>query len=201
MISDDTKRVLEHLAQEWFSAADSESDPEEKKAFRVPSLMIEGILQREDVTHEDLRYVLPVCCPYPNWAYSCLLDLANAERDGRKVKCLEKDSMFRWEIEELLLTHEDGEIGLIYFIRCGENDGEEGGWIKIGWSTDVKKRLATLQTAHHERLIVLTTFKGTRADERELHAEFLMYKERGEWFEPGSELLEYIDEVRDRNCR
>jgi len=55
----------------------------------------------------------------------------------------------------------------VYFIQRGED-----GPIKIGWSNSVRTRLATLQTAHHERLHMhLLCAAQDRANEKKEAAE------------------------------
>jgi hypothetical protein len=78
-------------------------------------------------------------------------------------------------------------IAVIYFIQKDVN-----GPIKIGISTDLKSRLATLQTACHEPLSVLGTMKGSYRFEAMLHQKFLKYRIRGEWFQPSEEITTYI---------
>lgn len=65
----------------------------------------------------------------------------------------------------------------IYFIRAGED-----GPVKIGWAVDPKQRLAALQTAHHEKLLILRVIDGEQAEEQELHRRFSQHRIRGEWF-------------------
>lgn len=75
----------------------------------------------------------------------------------------------------------------VYFIQQGTT-----GPIKIGHSLDPASRLASLQTAHHERLRILFTEPGGRDDEAALHERFARCRISGEWFEPTEEVLSYI---------
>jgi hypothetical protein len=72
----------------------------------------------------------------------------------------------------------------VYFIQAGE-----AGPIKIGKSDDPVARLRSLQTAHHQRLILLGTVRGGEPLEKELHR--LHEKDRllGEWFRPSFEVI------------
>jgi hypothetical protein len=70
--------------------------------------------------------------------------------------------------------------GRIYFARAD-------GLIKIGYSTNVRQRMANLG---HE---VIVTIPGTMEDEKALHHRFGEYWHHGEYFTPGSQLVEYID--------
>jgi len=65
----------------------------------------------------------------------------------------------------------------VYFIRAGEE-----GPVKIGWAVDPQQRLAVLQTAHHEELVLLRVLDGEQPEERQLHRRFGPHRIRGEWF-------------------
>ena len=83
---------------------------------------------------------------------------------------------------------------MIYFIQQGNN-----GPIKIGKSNDPKKRLRSLQTASPHELCLLKTLPENFIKESEIHEKFKEYRIEGEWFEPASEVLEYIGIRRTRN--
>ncbi|MGW3910564.1 GIY-YIG nuclease family protein [Streptomyces sp. NPDC005070] len=55
--------------------------------------------------------------------------------------------------------------------------------VKIGTTTDVTRRLRTMQTGLPLTLSVLWTCEGGRALEQALHAEFRQFNRRGEWFD------------------
>lgn len=78
---------------------------------------------------------------------------------------------------------------MIYFLQ-NETTFE----IKIGYTgndtPDV--RSSALQTGNPSRLILLGTCKGDKRFEGELHARFVKYKVRGEWYRPGPRLLLFI---------
>ena len=71
----------------------------------------------------------------------------------------------------------------IYFIRCGTD-----GPIKIGWTANLKERLANLQSANPAELVLLGSRSGTQEQEKELHARFASQRLRGEWFSWSLEL-------------
>jgi hypothetical protein len=79
----------------------------------------------------------------------------------------------------------------VYLIRQGES-----GPIKIGTSTDVESRLASLQTANPEPLHLLRTFDGDERIERAIHGRFAHLRLRGEWFKPAAELLAFAAEAQ-----
>jgi hypothetical protein len=77
----------------------------------------------------------------------------------------------------------------IYFIRAGLH-----GPIKIGVSTDVHERLATLQTGNHETLYLACVLPcGGPSHERALHKTFAEHHIQGEWFRPAPEILQIIE--------
>ncbi|MER6332639.1 GIY-YIG nuclease family protein [Streptomyces sp. NPDC001034] len=55
--------------------------------------------------------------------------------------------------------------------------------VKIGTTTDVAKRISSMQTGLPLTLSVLWTCEGGRSLERALHEEFRAYRQRGEWFD------------------
>lgn len=61
--------------------------------------------------------------------------------------------------------------------------------VKIGMTTDVPKRLATLQTGHPNALTILGTMPGDRQEESILHNTFTRFRIRGEWFHAHPDLL------------
>lgn len=76
----------------------------------------------------------------------------------------------------------------IYFVQAGDE-----GPVKIGTSKFVNERLATLQTHSPYPLRLIGTIEG---DEAKIHARFSHLRLHGEWFRPGDDLLEFInDEV------
>ena len=79
----------------------------------------------------------------------------------------------------------------VYFVRS-----EHSGFIKIGVTGDLRKRVANLQNASGSVLRILATEPGGLAHEQALHKRFEAYQIRGEWFKPGPELLDYIAAVQ-----
>lgn len=81
--------------------------------------------------------------------------------------------------------------GFIYFVQA-----EAGGLVKIGWATNVEKRLATMQMVCPIPLTVLARFAGSVPAERALHQRFAAHRQHGEWFSPCPELMALIDETK-----
>lgn len=78
----------------------------------------------------------------------------------------------------------------VYFIQCGF-----AGPIKIGWSSNPKRRLQALQTAHHTRLRMLGTKRGGESLEQEYHRHLAPYRMEGEWFAPTWHVLIFVKAV------
>lgn len=76
---------------------------------------------------------------------------------------------------------------MIYFILNAASST-----IKIGYSHDPQKRLANLQTSHHDRLEIIGVIPGGLAEEARLHRQFAGVRLSGEWFRATPELLSAI---------
>lgn len=64
--------------------------------------------------------------------------------------------------------------------------------VKIGFSTDVKKRVIGLATSSPEPLILLATAPALRRHERTLHLKFRRWRKRGEWFALSRQIAHHI---------
>lgn len=89
----------------------------------------------------------------------------------------------------------------VYFVQAGH-----WGPIKIGFSDDVDKRIASLQTGNPEVLRLLLVVPGTMATEAKLHEQFASSRIRqsGEWFKTSRQLLEFVGQhssTEDRDSR
>lgn len=69
------------------------------------------------------------------------------------------------------------EVLYVYLIQAGEN-----GPVKIGATTDPRKRLIGLQVGHYEVLRILAIIPDSVAREAQLHEWFKADHIRGEWF-------------------
>ncbi len=76
----------------------------------------------------------------------------------------------------------------IYLIGCGK-------FTKVGFSADIDKRLALMQSGNPHELVLLKAWLVTSPEMTEecLHAQFEKYRVRGEWFNiPETELFRLI---------
>lgn len=72
--------------------------------------------------------------------------------------------------------------GTVYVLRCG-------GFIKIGWTSDLTKRMRSYQPD----TVLLATMPGTRKDEHRLHKRFAHLRTHGrEWYPIAPQITEYV---------
>lgn len=85
--------------------------------------------------------------------------------------------------------------GFIYFVRAGQTNT-----VKIGYATDVEKRLSNLQCASHHELRLIGHLPGSRDDEAGWHQRFAKERIRGEWFKLSARLREGINDLALQRC-
>jgi hypothetical protein len=109
----------------------------------------------------------------------------------KRWQCLEVPGLVKAYVVKYRPDHvRPGERqGVVYFIQAGED-----GPIKIGWSSDVEKRIAQLQTANAHKLILLGTIPGSLQDESAIHAMFDHLRLEAEWFRDSPEIRLYVAE-------
>jgi len=99
---------------------------------------------------------------------------------------------FVWKVlKGILLNKQQSQYsGYVYFIQS-----KNGGPIKIGYSNNPQKRLATFQTSQADRLVILGLIPGDIPYERQLHSKFAKYRIRGdgEWFQPSKYIVNFIN--------
>jgi len=76
---------------------------------------------------------------------------------------------------------------MVYFIQQGHS-----GPVKIGYSSNPRKRIQELQTGSAERLYLLGSIEGDKTKENTLQNYFRKDKMQGEWFKPSDSLMDYI---------
>lgn len=84
----------------------------------------------------------------------------------------------------------DRPLQCVYFIRSGE-------YIKIGYTSDLPKRLSNLQTGNPHQLTVIHTILTRQAEEIEadLHEMFTEYHVSGEWFRLPDDAIARVKEL------
>lgn len=89
------------------------------------------------------------------------------------------------------LARTDAREPVVYFIQCGDS-----GPVKIGQTRNVLKRLAELQSSHHETLVVRCALPLVDGLEAHLHRSFEAQRIRGEWFRFEGGLVEFLEEAK-----
>lgn len=85
---------------------------------------------------------------------------------------------------------------MIYFIKSYCNK-----YIKIGYTTDIQRRLKELQTASPKRLKVLGTLEGGTQLEAGLHELFKKHRVEGEWFRNSSKEMKSLQILLTGGCK
>lgn len=67
----------------------------------------------------------------------------------------------------------------VYFVQA-----EDSGMVKVGWSTNVYRRMHALQTGSPSRLRLLGVLDVDQAVERIIHVQYGHLRAHGEWFHP-----------------
>jgi hypothetical protein len=127
---------------------------------------------------------------HPIWTDSSVMALMNTRRKRweKEEKRKEREAVKLAKVQEKAAEPSNPRGMYVYFVQAGEN-----GPIKIGFSTDPDRRIKALRTAMSEELIVLKVVKGGRQLEKTLHDRFSEIHRRGEWYEPTTELLEFVN--------
>lgn len=74
----------------------------------------------------------------------------------------------------------------------------EDGAIKIGWSSDVLRRIAELRKKERTTVQLLACYPGDKPDEQRLHGVFATSLIGDEWFRPDEDLMAFIEALRER---
>lgn len=80
---------------------------------------------------------------------------------------------------------------VVYFLQS-----RPSGPIKIGTTTDLGRRMATLRAGLPITSELLCTLTGSRELESHFHETFKEHRLEGEWFEPVPELLDLIQRIK-----
>ncbi len=88
----------------------------------------------------------------------------------------------------------------VYFVQAASTQAGPGP-IKIGFSTNLTKRLTGLQTSSPIPLALLGTARGGAALEEKLHTILAASRTRGEWFHPTPHVATVIHDVLNSDLR
>lgn len=73
---------------------------------------------------------------------------------------------------------------------------DSDGAIKIGFTSDVMRRVKEVRKESSAEVSLLAVFPGDKPDELRIHGRFREARLDGEWFRPVPELLDFIDSLR-----
>ena len=90
---------------------------------------------------------------------------------------------------EIVVPNYEG-VSCVYFVQA-----KKMGLIKIGYSTNVQKRLGALSTGCPDALELLCVVKGDQKLESKVHQKFAEDRVKGEWFNPSPGLLAFIKTI------
>lgn len=76
-------------------------------------------------------------------------------------------------------------VAEVYFIECNE-------YLKIGFTTNVEKRLLCLQPSNPHKLKLIGTIRATRVIERALHTRYDHLWVHSEWFKPDEDMIKEV---------
>ena len=77
----------------------------------------------------------------------------------------------------------------VYFARA------EDARIKIGWSSDVVRRLHELRKDLGQAVQLVACFPGTKRDELRLHDRFASLRDEGEWFADDGTIVAFLERL------
>lgn len=87
------------------------------------------------------------------------------------------------------------ELGWIYFIESGYSA------MKIGWSTNVKRRFMAHKVSNHGTLRLIGIVPGCKQVERQFHNAFAEHAMRGEWFRRNGVIDRIMPFLMDQGLR
>lgn len=118
-------------------------------------------------------------------------ELGTPDQDQRfspasgKLDASSSSELRKRRLEQSAVHGPQSVMGWVYFIRC------EAGPIKIGWSSDMRKRLEMLQNMSPFTLELLGQVRAPKIAERRIHRHFDEIRLHGEWFKDDGEVAEF----------
>ena len=114
------------------------------------------------------------------------------ERPSRS-DCFDEDvrRQCRRIINDIYRCFEKSSSPVVYVMSAGDPE-----FVKIGFSTNLERRLRSLRTASHVEPIVHVAIPGTMSLERDLHSRFASSHQNREWFRLTDEIAAFITTER-----
>lgn len=80
---------------------------------------------------------------------------------------------------------------VIYIVSRGID-----GAVKIGWTSDVERRVRELRKETRDTIAILAMLPGDKPDELRLHSRFQDDRIGGEWFRRSSKMVAFLNALR-----
>lgn len=117
--------------------------------------------------------------------YRLWLEATNKAEKGQSLAHLTREEKMRvLAVRRNLMT--------VYFVAA-----PDAGVIKVGQTTDIEKRFATLRTGSPCPLELITAVKYHAGLERRIHDHLQEWRSHGEWFFADKPVIEFVRGVRD----
>lgn len=118
-----------------------------------------------------------------------------AERIGRRLE-IDPTAADGWVAARRPSSIAIDRRSMIY-IAARASDGA----IKIGFTSDIERRLPELRKEARDVVKLLAAFPGTSSDEARLHDRFSQHRLDGEWFRPCVRISRFVDGLAVRAGR
>lgn len=102
---------------------------------------------------------------------------------GREQYLLNRQGISEQHRNRFAMMNPDPEHAVVYYMRVGDR-------VKIGWTTNIRKRLATLVPEE-----LLATERGGFSVEKDRHRQFDTLHTVGEWFRYEGALVDHINRL------
>lgn len=128
-----------------------------------------------------------VFCTYEHRPHPKQAPFYNVKVAGERARCLPKAyvSQLQQTIRQLIQSIQSKGESYVYLICVGDH-------LKIGYSTDIFKRICQISTSTPFMVELVAAVPGDRRLERALHRYFVDFHLRGEWFYYKSERVRDI---------
>lgn len=123
------------------------------------------------------------------------MKIIGAISPSRRARARAREERFSERRRQMLALRSEqrrAKRGFVYFLRVGH-------MMKIGFSTNPKRRMASLKTGLSGQTWSLVAYPGSLADEVELHHLFAGRRSHGEWFRLSAEMLRFVDRLTKHN--
>jgi hypothetical protein len=111
-----------------------------------------------------------------------------------KAQVAEMQSAMHQEVNSeewgILFESEPTKNSVIYFLLF-----KKSRLIKIGYTSQIEKRLQAYATHSAEKFSLIKTVPGTKSKEKNIHKHLKTFRRKGEFFQECDEVMEYIDSL------